>query len=423
MTYHFQALFPDLSGRLLAAAEQAMAVCAPLWQQHDQIALTNQARVLEAFRQAGVAAYHLAESTGYGYGDPGRDALASVYAAAFGAEAALVRPQIASGTHAITCGLFGNLRPGDELLAAAAAPYDTLQAVIRGGAGSLTDWGVAYREVPLGAGGRVDPAAVAAALSERTRVVLIQRSRGYSLRPSLFIEEIGAIIAAVKARRPDVLCLVDNCYGEFVEDREPTHVGADLCMGSLIKNPGGGIAPTGGYIAGKSELVENAACRLTAPGIGSEVGPSLGMSRLMLQGFFVAPHVAAQAAKGAQFTAAFFGALGLATAPDPGPRTDLVQAVTLGSAEALAAFCRAVQMASPVDSTARPEPAPMPGYADPVVMAAGAFVQGSSIELSADGPLRPPYAAYFQGGLTQEHVLWAALFAARELEKQGLLPG
>ena len=424
MHYPWQAILPGLPAHLTAAAEAALAACAPAWAAADAIALANQARVLRACQAAGVAAYQFGGSTGYGYDDPGRDALAAVYAVAFGAESALVRPQIVSGTHAIACGLYGCLRPGDELLSAAGAPYDTLQTVIAGAPGSLADFGVGYREVPLGPdGGVASPATVAAALGDSTRVVLIQRSRGYAQRPPLSVAAIAALIAAVKARRPDVICLVDNCYGEFVEILEPTHVGADLICGSLIKNPGGGLAPTGGYVAGRSELVDSAAGRLSAPGIAGEVGPTLGLTRLLLQGFFLAPHTVAQAVKGAHFTAALFAGLGLATEPAAGePRTDLIQAVHLGSAAALVAFCEAVQKAGPVDAGARPVPERMPGYADPVVMAAGTFVQGASIELSADGPLRPPYTAFFQGGLTLEHVLIAALSAAWELDNRGLLP-
>lgn len=418
----WQRLVPDLPPHLAAAASGALAAVRPHWQRVEEIALYNQARVLRAFHAAGIAAHHFAGSTGYGLGDAGRAAVEQVFAAAFDAEAALVRTQIASGTHAISLALFGVLRPGDELVAAAGAPYDSLQPVIRGGVGSLAEWGVGYREVPLLATGAPDLAALQAAIGPRTRAVLIQRSRGYSLRPSLTVAAVGEVIAAVKAVRPDVFCLVDNCYGEFAEDREPTAVGADLIMGSLIKNPGGGLAPTGGYVAGKAELVAAAAARLTAPGIGAEVGASLGWNRLLLQGFFLAPHTVAEAICGAHFTAAFFSRLGLPVQPAfDEPRTDLIQAVELRTPEALVAFCQAVQRCGPVDARARAEPELMAGYADPVIMAAGTFIQGSSIELSADGPLRPPYAAYFQGGLTRQHVIWAALRAAAELDARGFL--
>lgn len=416
-------LVDRLPARLAAAAAAALVAVRPHWDRIEETALYNQARVLTAFHAAGIAEYHFAASTGYGLGDAGRDAVEAVFAAAFGAEAALVRTQIASGTHAISLGLFGVLRPGDELVAALGAPYDSLQPVIRGGTGSLADWGVVYREVPLLAAGAPDLAALQAALGPATRAVLIQRSRGYSLRPSLTVAQVGAVVAAVKAARPDVYCLVDNCYGEFTEEREPTAVGADLIMGSLIKNPGGGLAPTGGYVAGRPDLVAAAAARLTAPGIGAEVGASLGWNRLLLQGFFLAPHTVAEALCGAHFTAAFFTELGFRVRPAfDEPRTDLIQAVELGTPEALVAFCQAVQRAGPVDAHVRAEPEHMAGYADKVIMAAGTFIQGSSVELSADGPLRPPYAAYFQGGLTRQHVIWAALRAAAELAERGFVP-
>lgn len=420
---NWQKLIPDCPPYLAAAADAALADVAPAWAAAEAVALTNQARVLAAFHAAGVGEHHLGGTTGYGLDDTGRDKLEEVYARSFGAEAALVRLQISSGTHAIALGLFGSLRPGDELLAAAGTPYDSLQPVIAGAPGSLADWGVTYREVPLGPGGQVDPAAVAAAVGPQTRTVLIQRSRGYSLRPSLSVTRIADLIAAVRAVRPAAVCLVDNCYGEFVEELEPAMVGADLVCGSLIKNPGGGLAPTGGYVAGRADLVERAAARLTAPGVGGDIGPTLGLSRLLFQGFYLAPHVVGEALKGALFTAALFARLGFSVRPGHAePRTDLIQAVELGSAEALIAFCQAVQRAGAVDAHLHPVPERMPGYADPVVMAAGGFVQGASIELSADGPLRPPFAAYFQGGLTHQHVIWAALKAAAELAGRGLLP-
>lgn len=422
MLLNWNELFPDLPERLQAAATAALAEVAPHWQRVEAIALYNQAKVLAAFQEAGVADHHFYPSSGYGLDDPGREKLEEVYATVFRAEAALVRWQIASGTHAIALGLFGVLRPGDELLAAVGAPYDSLQPVIRGGGGSLAEWGVAYREVPTRPDGYPDLPAIQAAIAPRTRAVLIQRSRGYSLRPSLTVEQVGEVVAAVKAVRSDVLCLVDNCYGEFAESREPIEVGADLCMGSLIKNPGAGLAPTGGYVVGRRELVEQAAARLTAPGIAGEVGASLTGNRLLFQGLFLAPHTVAEAICGAHFSAAFFARLGLKVRPAfDEPRTDLIQAVELGSAEALVAFCQAVQRSSPVGAHVLPVPERMAGYSDPVIMAAGTFVQGSSIELSADGPLRPPYAAYFQGGLTRQHVILAAVRAARELHSRGLL--
>lgn len=416
-------LLPGCPEPLAAAAGAAYRQVQPLWQEVDRVVILNQARVLGAFHAASISDTHFASSSGYGYGDAGRERIDQAFAAAFGGEAGLVRVQFASGTHAIACALFGVLRPGDLLLAAAGTPYDTLLQVIGGGAGSLQEWGVRYREIPLLPDGSPDvDGLVRVAAQERARAVFIQRSRGYSLRPSLTVEAIGRLIAAVKAARPESLCLVDNCYGEFVEEREPCEVGADLVCGSLIKNPGGGLAPTGGYLVGKSELIEQAAARLIAPGIGMEVGANLGANRLILQGLFMAPHVTGEALKGAIFTAAFFERLGFRVRPRADePRTDLVQAVELGSPEALIAFCEAVQASGPVDAHVRPEPWAMPGYRDPVIMAAGTFVQGSSIELSADGPMRPPYTAYFQGGLTREHVMIAALRGANEMARRKIL--
>ncbi|MFZ5824404.1 MAG: aminotransferase class I/II-fold pyridoxal phosphate-dependent enzyme [Bacillota bacterium] len=414
-------LLPTCPDPIALAASEALALVKPLWEAVDERVLLNQAKVLRAFQEAGVADIHFAASTGYGYSDIGREKIEEVFARTFGTESALVRVQFASGTHAIAAGLFGALRPGDRLVAAAGTPYDTLRQVIHGAPGCLTEWGVAYEEVPLLPEGAVDLEAVSRA-AVGARCVFVQRSRGYSLRPTLSVAEIGEIIRAVKAANPEAVVVVDNCYGEFVEEREPSEVGADLTCGSLIKNPGGGIAPTGGYVAGRSDLVERAAARLIAPGIGLEVGANLGVNRLLLQGFFLAPHVTGQALQGAQFTAAFFSRLGFGVRPAyDAERSDLVQAVELGSAGGLVAFCEAVQRSSPVDAHVRPEPWDMPGYTDQVIMAAGTFVQGSSIELSADGPMRPPYAAYFQGGLTREHVIYAALNAANELAGRGIL--
>lgn len=414
---------PPAKGLALArTARAALLDVRDGWAAVDALVLENQARVLAAMQQAGVAEHHFAGSTGYGLDDTGRAKLEAVFAAVFGAETALVRLQMASGTHAIALGLFAALRPGDELVSATGTPYDTLQPVIAGAPGSLAEWSVSYREVPLDPAGRVDLGALAAAIGPRTRVVFVQRSCGYAPRPSLTIDDIAAVVATVRAVRNGVAVVVDNCYGEFCAIREPLDVGADLICGSLIKNPGGGLAPMGGYVAGRRDLVERAAARLTAPGIGGEVGASLGWTRLLLQGLFLAPHVVGESLRGALFTAAFFRRLGLPVRPGPQePRSDLIQAVELGSPEALLAFCRAVQAAAPVDSMLRPQAEPMPGYRDPVVMAAGTFVQGASIELSADGPLRPPYTAYFQGGLTREHVLIAAVQAAAALVEQGLI--
>lgn len=416
-------LVPGASDRLTAAANSVMARVRPHWDAVDELVLLNQTKVLRAFQEAGVAERHFAGTTGYAYGDIGREKIEEVFALTFKTEAALVRAQFASGTHAITCGLFGALKAGDRLIAAAGTPYDTLRTVIAGAPGSLTEWGVAYEEAPLNDDGTINiPLVAELAAKPDAKVVFIQRSRGYSLRPSLSVEQIGAIIRAVKAANPSIICVVDNCYGEFTREQEPSEAGADLVCGSLIKNPGGGIAPTGGYVVGRRELVDRAAARLYAPGIAGEVGANLGVNRLILQGFFLAPHVTGEALKGAIFTAALFAELGFGVRPlYDDPRYDLVQAVELGSGDGLRAFCEAVQRCSPVDAHVVPEPWDMPGYEDQVIMAAGTFVAGSSIELSADGPMRPPFAAYFQGGLTREHVIWAALSAANELMARGIL--
>lgn len=385
----------------------------------DQISFINQKRILDAFRHNKVAETHLQGSTGYGYNDPGRETLEKVYAAAFGAEAALVRGQIASGTHCISLCLFGILRPGDKLLAISGAPYDTLRKVIgdhEGARGSLVDWGIDYDQIELLPNGELDYAAISRALETPVKMVLLQRSRGYSLRKPLDVKAIGEVTAFIKSKQPDVIIFVDNCYGEFVEIMEPTMVGVDIMAGSLIKNPGGGLAPTGGYVVGRKDLVNMAASRLTAPGIGGEVGPTLFWQRTFFQGLFIAPTVVAQALKGAVFTARLFESLGYKVLPaSVDKRTDIVQAVLLNSPQKLIKFCRAVQEASPVDSFVVPQPWDMPGYDDPVIMAAGTFVQGGSLELTADGPVRPPYAVYFQGGLTYDHVKIAALEAAEQI--------
>lgn len=404
---------------LIEAAEAALA---PVWSRIDRIRHANQKKVLQAFRDHHIGEQHFAGTTGYGHGDLGREALEAVFARIFGTETALVRQQFASGTHALAVALFGCLKPGDELLSIAGAPYDTLEEVIglRGEhQGSLMDWGVTYRQLDLTPEGRVDMAAIPDVLAPETRVVTIQRSRGYDWRPSLTVSEIGAIIARIKAARPDVICFVDNCYGEFTETQEPPEVGADLIAGSLIKNPGGGIVPMGGYVAGRADLVHRAACRLTAPGIGREGGASLDMNRLLFQGLFLAPNVVAEALKGATLAARLFHDLGYPTDPAwDAPRTDIIQAIKLGTPEKLVALCRGVQEWSPVHSYVRPEPDVVPGYADDVVMAGGTFIEGSTLELSADGPLREPYVAYLQGGLTYSHcriALEAVLTRMQEL--------
>ncbi|MBE3577472.1 MAG: methionine gamma-lyase family protein [Limnochordales bacterium] len=406
-----------------------------MWAQVDEVVRWNQMRVLAAFQAAGVAQYELNGTTGYGYNDAAREAVEKVYSHYFQTEAALVRPQIVSGTHALACALFGLLRPGDELLALG-RPYDTLAAVIgiaptAGGGeapGNLREFGISYREVPMpseewetsatDAGTAAEEMArkVVEAVGPRTRALLLQRSRGYAARPSLPVAAIATIIAALRQAKPDVMVIVDNCYGEFVETREPSMVGADLVAGSLIKNPGGGLAPTGGYLVGRKDLIARAAARLTAPGVGAEVGPYFGFARPILQGFFLAPHVVGEAVRGAILAAAFFSRLGWKVSPPAdAPRTDIIQAIHFPAAEPLIRAAQAVQAASPIDSHVRPVPAPMPGYDDMVIMAAGTFVQGASLELTADAPLRPPFTLYWQGGLTREHVEVALALIYRSL--------
>lgn len=385
----------------------------------------NAAKVLAAFREFHISESHFAPTSGYGYGDFGRDTLDQVFARIFGAEAALVRPHFVSGTHAIAVAVLGNVIPGDEVIAATGTPYDTLAEVIGHkchAPGSLTAIGVAYKEIPLTADQDIDLPAVLQAITPRTRVVMLQRSRGYVWRPSFSVSKLGSVIAAIKEKFPQVICFVDNCYGEFAEETEPTEVGADLIAGSLIKNPGGGVAPTGGYIAGKREYVERAACRLTAPGIGAKVGSNPAGYRLFYQGLFLAPHITAEAIKGAIFAGALFSRLGFEVSPLPAEkRTDIIQAIGFGTPERLIGFCQGLQHGSAVDSHVTPEPWGMPGYEDAVVMAGGTFVQGSSIELSADGPLRPPYAAYLQGGLAFAYTRQSLILAAQEMEARGLL--
>lgn len=368
----------------------------------------NQFRVLQSFQKYKVSDAHFIPSTGYGYDDIGRDTLEAVYADVFGGEAGLVRPQIISGTHAISIALFGVLRPGDELLYITGKPYDTLEEIvgIRGnGVGSLKEFGISYDSVSLTKEGKIDWDTVAAKIKPNTKMIGIQRSKGYAARPSFTIAEIGDMIRFVKEMKPDVVVFVDNCYGEFVEEVEPCHVGADLMAGSLIKNPGGGIAKTGGYIVGKKQWVEACSYRMTCPGIGAEAGASLYSLQEMYQGFFLAPHVVGQALKGAVFTAALLEKLGMNSSPSwDAKRTDLIQSVQFDDRDKMVAFCQAIQFASPINSYVTPHPSYMPGYEDDVIMAAGTFVQGASIELTADGPIRPPYVAYVQGGLTYEHV-------------------
>ena len=390
----------------------------------DDTAEYNQYKVIAAMQKNRVNAQCFNPSTGYGYDDAGRDTLEKVYASVFHTESALVRPQITCGTHALATALAGNLRPGDELLSPAGKPYDTLEEVIgiRPACGSLAEYGITYRQVDLLPDGTLDYEGIRAALNPKTRLVTIQRSKGYQTRPSFSVKQIGELIAFIKALRPDVICMVDNCYGEFVERLEPSDVGADMVAGSLIKNPGGGLAPIGGYICGTQECVERCAYRLTSPGLGREVGANLGILQSFYQGFFLAPTVVAGAVKGAIFAANIYESLGFPVIPNgTEDRHDIIQAVTLGSAEGMLAFCRGIQAAAPVDSYVVPEGYPMPGYDSDVVMAAGAFVQGSSIELSADGPIREPYAVYFQGGLTWPHAKLGILMSLQKLVEAGIV--
>jgi len=389
----------------------------------DSVKEFNQYKVIKAMQNHGLSDSHFAGTTGYGYGDRGREILDAVYADVFKAEDALVRHQIVSGTHALAVSLYGNLRPGDELLSVTGKPYDTLEEIIgiRGeGGGSLKDFGITYRQVDLLDDGSVDYNSIKEAIHDRTKMVLIQRSRGYGWRAALGIENIKRIISFVKGIKEDIIVLVDNCYGEFVEEEEPIEAGADIAAGSLIKNPGGGLALAGGYIVGKEKYVQNAAYRLTTPGLGKEVGCSLGNNRRMFQGLFFAPHVVAESLKGAVFCAALMERLGYETSPKSSDsRGDIIQAIKFNNADSLISFCQGIQKGSPVDSFVTPEPWDMPGYDCPVIMAAGAFVQGSSIELSADAPMKPPYIAYMQGGLVFEHVKLGVMIAVQMMKDKG----
>ena len=396
----------------------------------DAVAEYNQLKVIQAMQKNKLSDIHFASTTGYGYNDLGRDVLESVYADIFRAEAALVRPQITCGTHALTIALAANIRPGDELLSPVGKPYDTLEGVIgikpdeNGNIpkGSLAEYNISYRQVDLLPDGGFDYEGIKKAINEKTKLVTIQRSKGYQTRPTLSVERIGELIAFIKEIKPDVICMVDNCYGEFVEKIEPTEVGADMCVGSLIKNPGGGLAPIGGYIVGKEEYIEQCAYRLTAPGLGKEVGATLGLNQSLFQGLFLAPTVTAGALKGAIFAANIYEKLGFSVIPNgTEERYDIIQAVTLGSPEAIIAFCHGIQAAAPVDSFVVPEPWAMPGYHSEVIMAAGAFVQGSSIELSADAPIEAPYAVYFQGGLTWYHAKLGILMSLQKLVEKDIV--
>ena len=390
----------------------------------DARAEYNQMKVIKAMQENRVSAECFNMSSGYGYNDLGRDTLEKVYASCFKGEDALVRPQITCGTHALALALMSNLRPGDELMSPVGKPYDTLEEVIgiRPSKGSLAEYGVTYSQVDLLPDGSFDYENIKKAINDRTKLVTIQRSKGYATRPTLSVTRIGELISFIKNIKPDVICMVDNCYGEFVEEKEPLEVGADMIVGSLIKNPGGGLAPIGGYIVGKKECVENAAYRLTSPGLGKEVGASLGVIQSFYQGFFMAPTVVSGALKGAVFAANIYEKLGFSVIPNgTESRHDIIQAVTFNNPDAMIAFCEGIQAAAPVDSYVTPEPWAMPGYDSDVIMAAGAFVQGSSIELSADGPIKPPYAVYFQGGLTWYHAKLGILMSLQKLKERNLV--
>lgn len=421
MIYPYFTIDPSIQ----EAGRRAMEALGPVFAKIEEITDYNQQKMMAAFSAARVSESHFAASTGYGYGDRGRDALDQVYAFAFGAEDALVRHNFVCGTHALTVALFGVLRPGDTMLSVTGLPYDTLQSVIGlsgNGNGSLKEFGVRYEQVDLKADGTPDYEEMAKRIHPGLKMVYIQRSRGYSLRPSLFVEEIGRIAALAKEKAPGCIVMVDNCYGEFVQKEEPLAYGADMMAGSLIKNPGGGVAPTGGYIAGRRDLVESCAYRLTTPGTGREVGATLGANRELFMGAFHAPHVTGEALKTAAFTAALFQEFGYQVTPTPEEaRADIIQTVLLRRKESLVAFCRGVQKGAPVDSFVTPEPWDMPGYDSQVIMAAGAFTLGASIELSADAPLREPYAAWMQGGLNFHSGRLGAMLAAQSMLEEGLL--
>lgn len=415
-----------ISKNVLDYADQVCDSLEERFREIDRVAEYNQLKVLQAFHKNRVSEEHMNGSTGYGYNDSGRDTLEKVYADIFGCEDALVRSQITCGTHALTIALSSILRPGDELLSPVGKPYDTLEGIIgingKSEPGCLKEFGITYAQVDLKEDSSFDYEGIKTALNSRTKLVTIQRSKGYAMRKTLSVEQIGELISFIKECRPDVICMVDNCYGEFVDIIEPTEVGADLVVGSLIKNLGGGIAPMGGYIAGKKELIELAACRLTSPGLAKEVGASLGINASFYQGLFFAPTVVASALKSAIFAANLYEGLGFVTSPSKDePRNDIIQAVALGSPERIIAFCRGIQAGSPVDSYVAPEPYAMPGYHSDVIMAAGNFIQGSSIELSADAPIEPPYSVYFQGGLTWQHGKYGILMSLQKMVDEKLV--
>lgn len=412
---------------VLAFGEMVLKENEERFKKIDETAEYNQLKVVKAMQDAKVSEACLLGTTGYGYNDIGRDTLEQVYANLFHTEDALVRPQITCGTHALALALMSNLRPGDELLSPVGKPYDTLEEVIgiRESKGSLKEYGISYRQVDLLPDGEFDWDGIKNAINDKTKLVTIQRSKGYEPRKTLSVERIGELIKFIKGIKPEIICMVDNCYGEFVQRTEPTDVGADMVVGSLIKNPGGGLAPIGGYIAGKKECVENAAYRLTSPGLGKEVGASLGVLSSFYEGLFLAPTVTASALKGAVFAAGLYERLGYTVVPNATEeRFDIIQAITFGNPESVISFCRGIQAAAPVDSFVTPEPWDMPGYDAPVIMAAGAFVSGSSIELSADGPIKPPYAVYMQGGLTFPHAKYGMLRTLQSMKDDGLIkPG
>ena len=415
----------DISTSILDLIEESEREVAPQFEELDDIMAYNQYKILEAFQKNGICERHFSWTTGYGYDDAGREATERVFADVFHAEAALVRPLIVNGTHALTLTLMGILRPGDELIYCTGGPYDTLEEVIgiRGeGKGSLKEYGVTYSQVELTDDGHVDLDALAKAIKPETKMITLQRATGYDWRKAMTIEEIERWATFVKSIRPDIVLMVDNCYGEFLHVKEPTDVGVDVMAGSLIKNPGGGLALSGGYIAGHADLIEKISYRMTSPGIGGECGLTFGQTRTMMLGLFIAPKTVNAAVKGAVLCGKAFQKLGYDVCPLPeDARSDIIQAVKLGSPEAIIAFCQGIQAASPVDNYVKPEPWDMPGYEDPVIMADGCFIQGSSIELSADAPIREPYVVYFQGGLTYEHSKFGVIKALQALEKEGLL--
>lgn len=426
LTDRQKAMFMQLgiSQEVYEYTEQIWESLKPRFDEIDTISEINQLKVLQAMQKNKVSEACLLGTTGYGYNDLGRETLEKVYADIFHTEDALVRPQITCGTHALALALMSNLRPGDELLSPAGKPYDTLEEVIgiRSSKGSLKEYGISYRQVDLLPDGSFDYEKIRNAVNEQTKMVTIQRSKGYQTRPTFSVEQIGNLISFLKAIKPELICMVDNCYGEFTEVKEPSDVGADLVVGSLIKNPGGGLAPIGGYLAGKKEWIENAAYRLTSPGLGKEVGASLQALGAFYQGLFLAPSVTANALKAAIFAANIYERLGFAVIPNATQeRHDIIQAVTFGSAEGVIAFCQGIQQAAPVDGHVTPEPWDMPGYDSPVIMAAGAFVSGSSIELSADGPIKPPYAVYFQGGLTWQHGKFGIMMSLQKLVEKEII--